>query len=235
MDSDLESTSSSDTNFAGFNQYDVHQTEQNLDIVPNSEDSMSDIDIDVEFENYSSDSSSNDQDNTGHADHTNNPQVGIEDLQNSPGVNIYDESDSDGDDIVGNPSGLSDIDLYDSCDKPIKWTQNFKDIELHEFSGVSGPMLPDNFDVSSATPKDYFSLFITEEILETITRNTNLYQEFAVERKRVTDPNYNDKFWTKPVDLPEMKAYLGLSILMGLVQVPTFKCYWSTCSFLGNQ
>ena len=211
---------SSESDFGGFQQKDVDVTEKNLDIVPDSQESISDIDIDFDYSSSDSDSG-------------NGPNY--DENNSEPVVNSDEHAISDEEDIPGNVSPMSDTDLFELFDKPISWTQNFRDINLHEFNSFSGPKLPPDFDVATAKPKDYFSLFVTEEMLETITRNTNGYQEFVLNRKCITEPDYVDKLWTKNVDLPEMKAYLGLAILMGLTQVPRFKCYWSTCIFLGNQ
>ena len=131
----------------------------------------------------------------------------MRDNEHNTDSDIGNETD---DDIVGNISSLSDLELFKSCDSHVTWTQNFKDIELHEFTQYSGPRLPDDFDVTTATPKDYFSLFVTPDMMETIVQNTNSYQEFVVERKRITQPDYIDKNWTKGVDVPEFRAYLGL-------------------------
>lgn len=238
-DSDSDSIESNSSNFNGFTECDVENAERNLDIVPDSQESISDIDIELDESSIDGDVS---DDENAAVSNANATSYDNEEMTNNEQAVCQDEntdSDTDSDDnedlMLVNPSGLSDIDLFDSCDKPIKWTRNFRDIDLHEFSTYSGPKLPQDFDVRTATPKDYFSLFVTEEMLETITKNTNSYQQFVVDRKRIADPNYIDKLWTKNVDLPEMKAYLGLSIMMGLVQVPRFKCYWSTCTFLGNQ
>ena len=229
---------SSDIDFNGFTANDVDLAEQNLDIVPDSQESISDIDIDLYEASTDSDCSDNGNVANGY---DNDRDESVEDHENDDPDPIHDTdntdpiSDDENEDIVGNVSTMSDIDLFDLFDKPVKWTQRFCDINLHEFNTISGPKLPRDFDVSTATPRDYFSLFVTEEMLETITKNTNSYQEFVLNRKRITDPNYVDKLWIKNVDLPEMKAYFGLAIMMGLVQVPRFKCYWSTCTFLGNQ
>ncbi|VDI81745.1 Hypothetical predicted protein [Mytilus galloprovincialis] len=43
----------------------------------------------------------------------------------------------------------------------------------------------------------------------------------------------NDTNWTE-TDFAEMSAYLGILILIGILQVPDYKLLWSTNKFLAN-
>lgn len=143
-----------------------------------------------------------------------------------------DEDFVDTNNIYGLP-GEGD-DLYDVLNQEITWTQDFKPIRLHNFTEPTGPNLPANFDTSTAQPVDYFKLFFTDEIFDEITKNSNAYQAYCTSRKQITNPNYIDKKWT-PVEVNEMKAFFGLSIVMGLVSVPRYRNFWSNDPFLSNQ
>ena len=95
--------------------------------------------------------------------------------------NHSDENHSNADDahvvdvnnIIGNLG--EGADMMQILNIPVNWTQNFKWISIKPFSQQSGPNLPENFDVTTATPKAYFGLFFTEEVFATICTNSNLY------------------------------------------------------------
>ena len=51
-------------------------------------------------------------------------------------------------------------------DQQAEWTQNFGGINVDEFQSESGPKLPDDFDVATATPIKYFDLLFPHRIFE---------------------------------------------------------------------
>ena len=64
------------------------------------------------------------------------------------------------------------------------------------------------------TPLQYFKLFFKDEILNAIVENTNLYSV----QKSGTSINTNKD---------EISSFIGIHILMGIVQLPNYKAYWT--------
>lgn len=67
----------------------------------------------------------------------------------------------------------------------------------------------------------YFLKIFDENLLSLIVEQTNLYAQ----QKPI-------KNWT-PLSIPELKAYIGCLILMGIHQVPRLENYWSSDPLLG--
>ena len=63
-----------------------------------------------------------------------------------------------------------------------------------------------------------FHVFFTTELLSSITTETNLYAEICLKEAYET--------WDK-VTVEELQAYLGFMMLMGIVQLPSIRDYWS--------
>ena len=80
-------------------------------------------------------------------------------------------------------------------------------INVDEFDAPSGPMLPDRFDVATATPIKYFHLLFPERIFEILKNNTNRYAEFLQDQRRIDRGNHNweDTKWCE-TSTDEMRA-----------------------------
>ncbi|XP_049958104.1 piggyBac transposable element-derived protein 4-like [Schistocerca serialis cubense] len=89
-----------------------------------------------------------------------------------------------------------------------------------------------NFSKSDKEIK-YFESIFTEELLLHICNQTNLYarQERCVVKagKKTTKVSSN---W-QDITVPELKAFLGMLILMGVHQLPQLGNYWSSDPILG--
>ena len=105
------------------------------------------------------------------------------------------------------------------------WHDNFNYFErgpVHLFNprGNTGPtqtLGPDK------EPVDFFSLFVSDEILQYIIEETNRYA-----LKEIAEhPDQNKAPWIIP-SLQEMKTFLGLCFLMGINVKPDIKSYWTT-------
>ena len=100
------------------------------------------------------------------------------DVEDDPdNLNLDNNSDT-------SPSVSDDDDDVDLCvpdlkQNPIKWTQNFQTFNVPEFTGQSGPTLPAHWDTKS-TPRDYFQLFWTDDLLNNIVKYTNEYARPAI-------------------------------------------------------
>ena len=68
--------------------------------------------------------------------------------------------------------------------------------------------------VRKKTPLEYFKMFFPESLLRMIVNNTNLY---SVQKN------------TKSVktSIEEIKTYIGMKILMGIIKLPSYRNYWS--------
>ena len=124
-------------------------------------------------------------------------------------------------------------DMYNILNVDPEWTQDFSDIHVNQFTGPVGPKLGPDFDTSIATPLDYFQLFFSDEVFQRICDNTNKFKQFRVQQKQITAPNFVEKFWEETY-VAEMKAYFGLAVLFGLLNMPRYRNFWSKDPFLGN-
>ena len=80
---------------------------------------------------------------------------------------------------------------------------------------------------SRTTALDFFSLFFTPKLIETIADSTNKYAWINITKK----PCYaqKDGSW-KETTHDEIRKLIGLLIYQGVTRVPTFHKYWSTQS-----
>ncbi|KAL0979753.1 hypothetical protein UPYG_G00189190 [Umbra pygmaea] len=118
-----------------------------------------------------------------------------------------------------------DDDLDEDCTSPDFWGEPDQVISIEPFSAVSGPQhsLGDDADT-----RDYFRLLFPDSLFEHIVEQTNSYALYRQRRSGKSDPHWH------PTDLREMKAYIGLNILMGINQLPDVEMYWASDIFIGN-
>lgn len=107
------------------------------------------------------------------------------------------------------------------------WTSVISDQTIGEFVLDSGPNLPRNLNVAEASPLKYFSLFFQDEVYDKIAAETNAYAVLCAR-----ESGQPDKYWM-PTDGEEMKAFIGLSLLMGVNPKREYADYWSADPFLG--
>lgn len=99
-----------------------------------------------------------------------------------------------------------------------KWEANETASKQLMYLLPEGPVEGIFVECESAT--DYFVLFI-RDILETLCFQSNLY---AVQRNKILNITEN-----------ELLAFFGINFLMGYVELPSWKDYWSTSEDLGVQ
>ena len=80
---------------------------------------------------------------------------------------------------------------------------------------------------------DYFQLFFSDNVFETIVKNTNSFKRFRCQQKRITQPVFEEKFW-EDTSVNEMKAFFGIAIMFGILNQPRYRTFWSKDPFLGN-
>ena len=89
------------------------------------------------------------------------------------------------------------------------------------FTGNSGL----NVDTAGFSPVDFLELFFDDDLINHLVIQTNLYasqfkeSNTLKEKSRVHD-------WTE-TDAKELKTFLALNLLMGIVKMPTIEHYWS--------
>lgn len=154
----------------------------------------------------------------------------VADFQNGNHYRTYDGIDRDSlhtNEVEAKPQ-------FNFLEKAIPWKQSrFDPIFIEPFTQRVGPKLPENFDTATATPIDYFRLFMTDDVYQTICDNTNNYVQHYAEVRRITYPDYVDKFWYD-VTVPELKAFFGINIIFGYSKTNRYKMNWSSDPFLQN-
>jgi hypothetical protein len=95
--------------------------------------------------------------------------------------------------------------------------------DLHEAYNTL-PTNPSKLEGFDFTPVSVFRLFWSGEMLETITRNTNIYAKLqGAEHTR--NGKGQGRSW-KELTVDELKIWLGITILMGVTREPSVKDYW---------
>ena len=100
----------------------------------------------------------------------------------------------------------------------------------HPFTGNPGLNVPMQ---DSKSVYETFQLFVTDDILETMTTETNRYANQYFQRNPAKRTTITWKNW-KDVDLGEMKRFLALIFLMGIIKKTDIKSYWSTKPMLAT-
>ena len=103
---------------------------------------------------------------------------------------------------------------------------------LPDFKTLTLILFPYNFEHKSvpssiSTPHELFSLFFTDEILETLASNTNQYASYYYAHKAPkAELQPSQRLWvdTNPT---ELKVYIGVYIYMGIHLEPELSDYWN--------
>ena len=94
--------------------------------------------------------------------------------------------------------------------------------DLHD--QIAGPQLPNNVK----EPIDYFTLYFTKELADSIITETNNYANEEIRKKQLS----RKSTWHKWHDITkeEFLAFIAVILNMGLIQLPNIQEYWSTAS-----
>ena len=84
------------------------------------------------------------------------------------------------------------------------------------------------------TPEDYFKLYITEENIDCMVTQTNLYATQFLENEQDNLREHSLVYQRKPTDRAEMVTMLAVLILMGIIHKPRLIMYWSKDSLLAT-
>ena len=81
------------------------------------------------------------------------------------------------------------------------------------FTGTPGPS-HEAAELQSVVTEDFFSLFLTDELLEQICHNTNRNAQRTISLG--PDPGPSSRIWKwTSLEVPELKKFLGLLFLTG--------------------
>lgn len=96
----------------------------------------------------------------------------------------------------------------------LNWTNIDQTVIIPSFNGYSGPTGKASQLINwESSPSDFFSLFMNTELFQLVCDQTNLYASQA------------ESTFSTTVD--ELMIFWGLNMLMGVVQKPSIRMYWS--------
>ena len=96
--------------------------------------------------------------------------------------------------------------------------------EIPEYSHSAGC----NHPCQNATPLDFFKMLLTDDILDMIVTQTNLYASEFISTHSLTPQSRVHGSSREPFTPDEMRKFLALIIVMGLVNLPTLEDHWVT-------
>ena len=96
--------------------------------------------------------------------------------------------------------------------------------DIPEYSHSAGC----NHDCQNATPLDFFKMLLTDDILDIIVTQTNLYASQFISTHNLS-PRSRVHGWSRePFTPDELRKFVALIIVMGLVNLPTLEDHWVT-------
>ncbi|KAL0151442.1 hypothetical protein M9458_053228 [Cirrhinus mrigala] len=132
-------------------------------------------------------------------------------VQNGESDFEMDSDDTDASEMDKENQQPIDCPANDDVDIKFRWLKKEFISPNTDFSGSEIT----NDATSLLTPLEYFQKFVTEDMIETLTRNTNEYSL----QKNGTSVNTNNK---------EIEKMLGMYLKMGLMQMSGVRMYWET-------
>ena len=78
-------------------------------------------------------------------------------------------------------------------------------------------------------PLDYFVEFVYDNLWDLIVKETNRYTS----QKLSNSPEHLANFVL--ITRAEIKAFMGINIIMGIAKLPQVALYWSSDDYFGNQ
>ena len=106
----------------------------------------------------------------------------------------------------------------------IEKEESFKDSQYHEIEGCNYRMKEDS------TCLDFLELYLTDEIMTLIVNETNRYAEQFLAVNIISAQNSYLSLW-EATTVPEMKTFIGVILLMGIIYKTQIFLYWSTDPF----
>ncbi|XP_033729312.1 piggyBac transposable element-derived protein 4-like [Pecten maximus] len=144
---------------------------------------------------------------------------------------IYQEIflDEDSDEFEGfDINDIDDISEEETGFHDNNWVEGSKEPSTFTFTGNAGintEVLPVP-EEGSLSYLDYFECIFTDNILEMIVEETNRYAATYIQTHTDLPSHSRYRKWTDTT-VGEMKAFIGMTIAMGLVQQMDIQDYWS--------
>ncbi|XP_023930459.1 piggyBac transposable element-derived protein 4-like [Lingula anatina] len=143
------------------------------------------------------------------------------------GFNSESESDSDdfSDISLNNTTNSESFDEIDNSSEDFRrnqWENDLVGVDKEPFCGEEPGCTHEL--TGDKDELDFFKLFFSDEILNILVENTNLYAAYK---------GANDSKW-REITLPELKAWLGIRVAMSILYLPRYDQYWSNDYLLGN-
>ena len=135
--------------------------------------------------------------------------------------------DSDSDISLGEDSSDEEGDNGASVDDAggdETFSERLSNVNIPQFSEPTGPR---HALLSGASELSFLMLLFTADIILNIVDQTNRFAAQCQADRAVRDPSWYD------TTIEEMKAYLGMNILMGIHVLPQIGNYWSSDDYLG--
>ena len=100
--------------------------------------------------------------------------------------------------------------------KPVTVKRLWKKVDLNDVGDTTFHDLPPQPEPDDkTTPYQYFKMFVTDELLDMVKEQTNLYSAQS------TDSSIN-------VTAKDIEKFIGAYFKMGLVRIPSVRLYWET-------
>ena len=172
-----------------------------------------DEESDDDFDGYIDEEEAEDNDGEGCLDRQNNDGEVCLEWQNNDGEACLDRQNNDGEICLDRQNN-------DVCIESL-----VGDVEgIPEFQGSAGCTR----DTTNMTPYDFFTMLVEDSMLEEIVKQTNLFAEQFLEGENIP-PNSRTHFWgDKQLDVDELKKFVVIVIIMGIIHYPHIEDYWAT-------
>ena len=127
-----------------------------------------------------------------------------------------------------NTSDLSDFsDADQPVDTPPNWKHEKTPITVCDFEETVGPTTTLTADKNEL---DFLDLLFPPMLYALLATETNRYAKQCQEK-----PRKRDKLWAdNETTATEIRCFLGIHIYMSIVQLPSYKSYWTSDHLFGN-
>lgn len=110
------------------------------------------------------------------------------------------------------------------------WQWNMENETNDEFQGnifMENVGLRVRMQNNKTNPIDFVNLYLTDDMYELIVRETNRYARQHIEDNPQLENDSYTGLW-KDVTVIEIKKFIGVILLMGIIHKPSIPMYWST-------
>ncbi|KAK9736406.1 Transposase IS4 [Popillia japonica] len=105
-------------------------------------------------------------------------------------------------------------------------------LKRFDFTEPNSGIKAEFYEYYNKQPYDFFKLFVTDEIINDMVYQTNLYAEQVLKETQKTKGHVKE--WV-PTNNQEIETFFGVILWMGLMKLPRLKAYWSTNILYANK